>query len=962
MKKTIAVLALFLVTVCSAWAIEGSDSKLYGISQYTREKHQVIVRFRSEKAMGRLEKTFPGSIRHRYHRFPMAIAELTGREAAALARDRDVLSIETDSTYQLLYIGGVVPTHEYQSYGLARMGITQAFHEKGYLGQGVKVGIIDTGVASGHPDLHVPGGADFTWSPTGLIYYEDVMGHGTHVAGIIGARRNGIGVVGVAPEAELYSLQCFNLFGQAAVSSIINCIQWAIDHQLDILNMSFGGPQNSPALKEACQRAYDSGILLVAAAGNSGRGEDTVSYPAKFDTVIAVSATDENDRIADFSSRGPAVEVAAPGVNILSTITYPMYYELSYDYLSGTSMACPQVVGMAALIKSANPGISQQEIRRRLQLFAKDLGPAGRDNDYGYGILRPERDPSVLPDQSNPLASAGGLYRGVVGEPVEFSVHGTLDQDDNFLSYKWGFSDGETAQGQSPSHVYDRPGSYVATLTVTDQDGRKGRATAEVQIDAGVPQSETLGASDTGYAKEPSSVYLHNVIRAGTSSGMTHYGLIKFNAPSREDIRVLSAELVLTVITLSPKDEGIITAGLFAPEIAQKWPSITYTDVDQAEVIQLDFPIFMSYLHTGVAKGLENRFSVPVAELAAFEEQFKRGSVAFRMALDSGLSNNRLDWANPKLVVRYLEGVSQGSMPPIARAGHDRRALSGSRVMLDGSASTDWEGTPLSYHWVQKSGKTVTLSANDSPIVEFTAPSGNDVLVFELKVNDNIFESSDEVKIFLNSAPAEIKRIVLVPAFGNAGYVEEDHPTVNFFDKREILVGSLFREYQGTVGMSDGQATAVGAMRFDLSEIPAGSQVVSATLEITGKSRWTDHRSKFVIKVLTPEIDDQWDTLDYPTLTNAGVVSTLSPTLNALMVKRDAVNKVKVSPEILEARRDSSNKITLRIDGPDKRVWADNTFFSWWSGNEEQTAVWGPRLIIEYGAIKAEEAPVPPSQ
>jgi hypothetical protein len=130
--------------------------------------------------------------------------------------------------------------------------------------------------------------------------------------------------------------------------------------------------------------------------------------------------------------------------------------------------------------------------------------------------------------------------------------------------------------------------------------------------------------------------------------------------------------------------------------------------------------------------------------------------------------------------------------------------------------------------------------------------------------------------------------------------------------------------------------------------------VVSATLEIKGKYRWTDHRSKFVIKVLTPEMDEQWDILDYPTLTNAEVVSSLSPTLNALMVKRDVVNKIKVSPEILEARRDSSNKITFRIDGPNFRIWADNTFFSWWSGNEEQTAVWGPRLVIEYGAIRAE--------
>ena len=120
-----------------------------------------------------------------------------------------------------------------------------------------------------------------------------------------------------------------------------------------------------------------------------------------------MSATDENDRIADFSSRGPAVEVAAPGVDILSTITYPMWYELSYDYFSGTSMACPHVVGMAALVKSANPGISNEEIRRRLQLFAKDLGPAGRDNDYGYGIVRPTGILAQCPMNQSPLPAQG---------------------------------------------------------------------------------------------------------------------------------------------------------------------------------------------------------------------------------------------------------------------------------------------------------------------------------------------------------------------------------------------------------------------------------------------------------------------------------------------------------------------------------------------------------------------------
>jgi PKD repeat protein len=323
---------------------------------------------------------------------------------------------------------------------------------------------------------------------------------------------------------------------------------------------------------------------------------------------------------------------------------------------------------MAALIKSANPGISHQEIRRRLQLFAKDLGPAGRDNDYGYGILRPERDPVLMPDQSDPVASAGGAYVGVVGEPVEFSASGTTDPDDNFLMYTWDFDDGETAHGQYPAHVYARPGNYVATLTVTDQDGRKGKATAEVTVTAGILRSVTLGAFDTGFAREPNSVYHRSLIQAGVSYRQTYYGLMAFDTPMGGDLRVLSAELVLTAATKSPKNEGVITAGLLASEVTENWQTVTYAEIDEAQVTPLDSPIVMSSLHTGVTQGDDDHFSIPVSDLASFEDQFRRGRVAFRMALDTTLSTNRLEWKNPRLIVRYVERPSAGTMAPVADA------------------------------------------------------------------------------------------------------------------------------------------------------------------------------------------------------------------------------------------------------------------------------------------------------
>jgi hypothetical protein len=150
-------------------------------------------------------------------------------------------------------------------------------------------------------------------------------------------------------------------------------------------------------------------------------------------------------------------------------------------------------------------------------------------------------------------------------------------------------------------------------------------------------------------------------------------------------------------------------------------------------------------------------------------------------------------------------------------------------------------------------------------------------------------------------------------------------------------------------------------MRFDLSAIPPGSQVTSALLELTGARVGTNPGSKYVVKVLEPDVDEQWDNLDFSTLTNASVATSLSPTLTTKSLGEYRVNRLKINPEILESRRASTNKLTFRIDGPDHPGTTFYTFFHWWSGNEEQTADWGPRLIIEYGAIKAEEATVPPT-
>jgi minor extracellular protease Epr len=252
-------------------------------------------------------------------------------------------------------------------------------------GEGVKIAIIDTGISKTHPDLSVNGGINLL-ATSYSKKWDDDNGHGTYVAGIIGAGNNSIGVIGVAPNAELYAVKALDSNGKGNISDIIEGIEWSVQNDMDIVSMSFGSDTYSQALSDACSNAYDSGIILVAAAGNEGDGNsDTneVVYPAKYDSVIAVSAIDCYNIAPSWSADGPEVELTAPGVNVYST-----YLESKYTIESGTSAATPFVSGAAALLKSGNESINSQEIRNLLVENAFDLGDEGRDRIYGYGLVQ----------------------------------------------------------------------------------------------------------------------------------------------------------------------------------------------------------------------------------------------------------------------------------------------------------------------------------------------------------------------------------------------------------------------------------------------------------------------------------------------------------------------------------------------------------------------------------------------
>ncbi|MDP3043450.1 MAG: S8 family peptidase [bacterium] len=312
----------------------------------------------------------------------------------ALAKMEGVLRIDDDVVVEALVRGGISakPAPSQPAEKLP-WGVDRIDAEKVWVtttGDPIKVAIIDTGIELAHTDLaaNIKGGYN---AINPLRSANDDNGHGTHVAGIVGAIDNEIGVIGVGPKIDLYAVKVLDKNGSGYLSDIIEGLDWAIDNEMQVVNMSLGTASNVLSFQDAVKRVNAAGIVQVAAAGNSGKA---VIYPAAYSEVIAVSAIDKTDTIASWSSRGPEVDLAAPGVSIYST-----YKGQTYATLSGTSMASPHVAGAAALVLTqtakcdtdGNGICSPLEVQQRLEITAEDLGITGKDNLYGFGLVDAEQ-------------------------------------------------------------------------------------------------------------------------------------------------------------------------------------------------------------------------------------------------------------------------------------------------------------------------------------------------------------------------------------------------------------------------------------------------------------------------------------------------------------------------------------------------------------------------------------------
>lgn len=341
-----------------------------------------------------------------------------------LSKRPDVQFIEKDIRVQLL--------DETLPWGVGRID-ADVTHSQGDTGANSHVAVIDTGIDADHPDLGANLGIGWNFV-AGSSDWDDDNGHGTHVAGTVGAVDNSQGVRGVATETTLHAAKALTGDG-GYVSDIAAALEWVGDKAASdwghaVANMSLGSESSSRTLRDACAYAYDRNVVLVAAAGNSG--DVTVHYPAQYDTVIAVSAVDQSDILASFSNTGDAIELTAPGVEITSTVPG------GYSQASGTSMAAPHVSGAAAVLL-AN-GESNTEARDRLAVTAEDIGLPS--SEQGAGLVDVEATVESLSD-------------------------GTGDGSDNGDG-----SDGEDDDGGSPSGT----APSIDSVGVGDNSGKNPHA------------------------------------------------------------------------------------------------------------------------------------------------------------------------------------------------------------------------------------------------------------------------------------------------------------------------------------------------------------------------------------------------------------------------------------------------------------------------------------------------------
>ncbi|GAA2397355.1 type VII secretion-associated serine protease mycosin [Streptomyces glaucosporus] len=303
-------------------------------------------------------------------------------------------------------------------------------------GEGVRVAVIDTGVDDDHPQLKeavdAGSGRRFLKDPEKDEYgnapeplakngTDDLVGHGTKVAGIIAARpADDTGFVGIAPEATIIPIQQNDAEGRGTSKTLAAAIDYAVGADADVINISqdtAGAVEPDPSLKEAVDRALAKGVVVVASAGNDGQGGNVKeTYPASYEGVIAVASSDRNNERAPFSQSGDFVDVAAPGVDMISTVPGG-----GHCADNGTSFSAPYVAGVAALLVAEHPDWEPRHIAAQIMQTAERSVP-GHDRHVGWGVVDPVRALTEDDRRIDEPVAREGLDKGEPPTPAKLHL------------------------------------------------------------------------------------------------------------------------------------------------------------------------------------------------------------------------------------------------------------------------------------------------------------------------------------------------------------------------------------------------------------------------------------------------------------------------------------------------------------------------------------------------------------
>lgn len=400
---------------------------------------RAIVTFRARPAAAatQLVEQVGGRIRARFRLIDGFALDLPPAALAVLRRSPLVRSAELDARVVAFDHGPDTGDIEYENaWGVEHIGVP-AVHAAGISGAGVRVAVIDTGIDYIHDDPddtpyvvdpeflgNYAGGYDFVNADADP--YDD-NGHGTHVAGILAAEKNGYLVSGVAPGVQLFALKILDANGEGDVSGLILALQWAVEHDMDIVNMSLGTHEVSPALQTAVESAHAAGLLMVAASGNTVTVQELlygcpVAYPGAYPQVLATTFTNGNNALTGYSCTGAEVDFASPGDQIFSPVpvgSCMFCSDYGYAAQSGTSMASPHLAGTVALLLDAGiadagtPGLLD-DVRAQLCATA-DLG-YGVQSGFGSTPIPPS-DPRYAQYFGCGVIDADGAVFGITPPP-----------------------------------------------------------------------------------------------------------------------------------------------------------------------------------------------------------------------------------------------------------------------------------------------------------------------------------------------------------------------------------------------------------------------------------------------------------------------------------------------------------------------------------------------------------------